>query len=44
MNGKLIWKKDLGEVSVTFGEASSPALHGDKLFVLQDNNGDSYLV
>ena len=42
-NGRLIWEKDLGKVSVTFGEGSSPALHGDKLFVLQDNNGQSFL-
>lgn len=43
MDGKLIWDKDLGKVSVTFGEGSSPALHGDILMVVQDNNGDSYI-
>ena len=43
LDGNLVWEKDLGEVSVTFGEGSSPALHGDKLFVLQDNNDRSFL-
>lgn len=43
MDGNLVWDKDLGKVSVTFGEGSSPAVHGDSLVVIQDNNGDSYL-
>jgi len=41
--GNRIWDKDLGKVSVTFGEGSSPALVGPTLLVLQDNNGDSFL-
>lgn len=43
MNGNLVWEKDLGKVNVTFGEGSSPALAGNILLVLQDNNADSYL-
>jgi len=41
--GKRLWEKDLGEVSVTFGEGSSPALAGDVLVVVQDNNGQSWI-
>lgn len=43
MDGNLIWNKDLGKVSVTFGEGSSPAVHGDVLVVVQDNNDASFL-
>jgi outer membrane protein assembly factor BamB len=43
LDGQPVWDKDLGKVSVTFGEGSSPALSGDVLVVLQDNNGASYL-
>jgi outer membrane protein assembly factor BamB len=39
--GKLIWQKDLGKKNVTFGEASSPALAGDVLIVVQDANDGS---
>lgn len=43
LKGKLLWEKDLGKVSVTFGEASSPVVHGDTVIVLQDNNGESFI-
>jgi outer membrane protein assembly factor BamB len=43
LDGKLLWDKDLGKVNVTFGEGSSPALHGEVLIVLQDNNADSFV-
>ncbi len=43
LNGKLVWEKDLGKVKVTFGEAASPALHGDTLIMVQDNNGESFI-
>jgi len=43
MQGELLWQKDIGQVPVTFGEASSPTLVGDALIVLQDNNRESYL-
>ena len=41
--GNVLWEKDLGKVNVTFGEGSSPALVGDTLLVVQDNNADSFL-
>lgn len=43
LSGNPIWDKDLGKVNVTFGEASSPALAGDVLVVVQDNNGESWV-
>ena len=43
LDGGLVWEKDLGKVSVTFGEGASPALHGETLIVVQDNNGDSFI-
>lgn len=43
LEGDLVWEKDLGKVSVTFGEGSSPALCGDALVVVQDNNGESFV-
>ena len=46
MNGKLIWEKDLGDMSVrmNFGEGSSPVLHGNKLVIIWDHQGDSFIV
>jgi outer membrane protein assembly factor BamB len=43
LDGKLVWEKDLGKVSVTFGEGASPALAGNTLLVVQDNNRDSFI-
>jgi outer membrane protein assembly factor BamB len=43
LEGKLIWEKDLGKVKVTWGEGSSPALAGNVVIVIQDNEGTSYL-
>lgn len=44
--GKLVWKKDLGEMHSKHGhgEGSSPALHGDTLIINWDHEGQSYLV
>jgi outer membrane protein assembly factor BamB len=46
MNGKLVWQKDLGDKRMRneFGEGTSPALHKDKLFVVWDHQGDSFVV
>lgn len=46
MQGKVIWKKDLGNMTMrgTFGEGASPALHGDTLVVPWDHEGASFLV
>jgi outer membrane protein assembly factor BamB len=43
LDGNLIWEKDLGKVKVTWGEGSSPALVGNVVIVIQDNEGASYL-
>jgi outer membrane protein assembly factor BamB len=45
-NGQLVWEKDLGDMSIkmAFGEGSSPALAGDRLFVQWDHEGGSFLV
>lgn len=46
MNGKLKWSEDLGDMRIanTFGEGSSPALHGDKLVVIWDNEGEDFIA
>jgi outer membrane protein assembly factor BamB len=46
MDGKPIWEKDLGDMKIKmgFGEGSSPALAGDRVFVQWDNEGDSFIV
>ena len=45
--GQPVWQKDFGikmRMIMTFGEGSSPALDGDKLVLLFDHEGDSFLV
>jgi len=46
MNGKLIWEKDLGDKRMrnTFGEGSTPALHGNSLVIVWDHQGQSFIV
>ena len=46
MNGKPVWQKDLGDKRMRneFGEGSTPALHKDKLFVVWDHQGESFIV
>jgi outer membrane protein assembly factor BamB len=41
--GNQIWAQDLGRADVTFGEGSSPALVGETLLVVRDNNSASFL-
>jgi outer membrane protein assembly factor BamB len=45
-SGKVIWEKDLGDMTIklSFGEGSSPALAGDRLFVQWDHEGGSFVV
>jgi outer membrane protein assembly factor BamB len=45
-SGKIVWEKDLGDMTIKlgFGEGSSPALGGDRLFVQWDHEGDSFVV
>ena len=42
-DGALLWEKDLGKVNVTWGEGSSPALTGNVVIVIQDNNQASFI-
>jgi outer membrane protein assembly factor BamB len=46
MEGKLLWKRDLGrmQIKVSFGEGSSPALYRDLLIVPWDHEGESFIV
>jgi outer membrane protein assembly factor BamB len=46
MNGKLVWQKDLGDKRMRsqFGEGSTPALHGNRLIVNWDHQGESFIV
>ncbi len=45
MKGKLEWSKDFGDMRTrnSFGEGTSPALHGDTVLLLWDHEGDSAL-
>ena len=46
LQGKLLWKTDLGDMSImfSFGEGISPVLADDKLMILWQHNGDSFLA
>jgi outer membrane protein assembly factor BamB len=44
-DGNILWSRDFGQMEkkMSFGEGSSPALHNDKIVVLWDHEGDSFL-
>ena len=44
-DGKLLWERDFGQMvkKMSFGEGSSPALYKDKIVILWDHEGDSFL-
>lgn len=44
--GTLLWEKDLGDMRTrnSFGEGSSPALHGNTVVILWDHEGDDFIV
>ncbi len=46
LDGEIIWQKQLGSYKTRFGwgTASSPVLDGDRLFVQNDNEDQSFLV
>ncbi len=46
LNGKLLWQQDLGDKRMRneFGEGSSPALYQDRLFVVWDHQGESFIA
>jgi outer membrane protein assembly factor BamB len=45
-DGKVVWQTDLGQLETLHGhgEGSSPVLHGDRLVVNWDHEGDSFVV
>ena len=45
MKGKVQWKKDFGDMRTrnSFGEGSSPSLHGDTIVLLWDQEDDSHI-
>lgn len=46
LKGNVIWQKDLGDMRTknSFGEGSSPALHGSILVVNWDHEGEDFIV
>jgi outer membrane protein assembly factor BamB len=46
LDGKELWRKRLDPVKIRYnwGTAASPVLHGDNLFIVNDNNEKSYLL
>lgn len=46
LGGKVSWQTDLGDMHTrnSFGEGSSPALHGDTIVVTWDHEGDDFIV
>jgi outer membrane protein assembly factor BamB len=45
-NGEEVWKRELEPVKTRFGwgSAASPVLHGDRLYFVNDNDDQSYLL
>lgn len=45
MEGNVVWERDFGKMTTrnSFGEGSSPALYKDKLVVIWDHEGDSFI-
>jgi hypothetical protein len=46
LDGELLWQRDLGpaETRLSFGEASSPLIHDDKLILMRDLDSQSYVT
>jgi outer membrane protein assembly factor BamB len=46
MKGDVKWERDFGDLekSHSFGEGSSPVMYKDKIFILWDHEGESFLV
>ena len=44
-DGNMLWKRDFGQMEkkMEFGEGSSPTLYKDKIVILWDHEGDSFL-
>ena len=46
MEGKLLWQKDLGKKTMRneFGEGTTPALFGNRIVIVRDHRGTSFIV
>lgn len=46
MDGKLLWQKDFGHKRMRnqFGEGTTPALHGNRLVLVWDHQGESFIT
>jgi outer membrane protein assembly factor BamB len=46
MDGKLLWQKDLGDkqMRMQFGEGSTPVVHGNRVVIVWDHQGQSFIV
>jgi len=46
LDGNPLWKRDLGEVNMrkSFAEAASPVVHGGRVIINRDNEGQSYIA
>ncbi|HTY64130.1 MAG TPA: PQQ-binding-like beta-propeller repeat protein [Acidobacteriota bacterium] len=47
VNGKLVWKKDFGvqmRMRMAFGEGMAPVISGNRLILIFDHEGDSFMV
>lgn len=46
MQGNLKWERDFGQMSkrMSFGEGSSPVLYKDKIIIVWDHEGDSFII
>ena len=46
MNGKLLWSKPMGALKTRdgFGSAASPVVHGDRVFIVNDNDERSFIA
>ena len=46
MDGKLLWEKDLGDKKMRqeFGEGQTPVLHGNRIVVQWDHQGQSFIT
>jgi outer membrane protein assembly factor BamB len=47
MKGNLVWQKDFGvqmRMRMSFGEGMAPVISGDRLFLVFDHEGDSFMV
>jgi len=44
-DGNILWKHDFGQMQkrMNFGEGASPSLYKDRIFILWDHEGDSWL-